>query len=187
MKKTKVLSTIEQVKAYNDPYRMEILLNFYKLNHPATGKEIADIMGEVPSKVHYHIKKMEKAGILGLVNTKEIKGIVAKYYEPTADEFEIKNEYVDETSKKVMYDEVSKTINKIYDTAKYEYLDQLKKNRDKNSKKHGFIEYATEIYLTDEQIDEFREYLNKLSESNKDKSAGKKKYKLFYSMIEFED
>lgn len=187
MKKTKVLSTIEQVKAYNDPYRMEILLNFYKLKHPATGKEIADIMGEVPSKVHYHIKKMEKAGILELADTKEINGIIAKYYQPTAEEFEIKNEYIDENSKKVMLDEVGKAISKIYDTAKFEYLDQLKKNKDSGSKKAGFIEYTGEIYLTDEERDEFRKYLNKFAESNSDKASEKKRHKLFCSMIECDD
>ncbi len=42
-------------------------------------------MGEVPAKVHYHVKKLESAGILKLQHTKEINGIVAKFYQPTVD------------------------------------------------------------------------------------------------------
>ncbi|MGL5244429.1 MAG: ArsR/SmtB family transcription factor, partial [Sarcina sp.] len=79
------LTTLEQIKAYSDPYRLKIITFLRNNREAATVKEIADFFGEVPAKVHYHIKKLEKAGILELVRTKEIKGIIAKYYYLTAE------------------------------------------------------------------------------------------------------
>ncbi|MCM3782825.1 helix-turn-helix domain-containing protein [Neobacillus mesonae] len=77
----KVLTTMEEVKTYSDPYRLKILNVFHRLGKPATVKEVADEIGELPAKVYYHVKKLEKVGLLTLVETREINGIVAKYYE----------------------------------------------------------------------------------------------------------
>lgn len=63
------LTTLEQIKAYSDPYRLKIITYLRNNQESATVKEIADFFGEVPAKVHYHIKKLEKAGILELVKT----------------------------------------------------------------------------------------------------------------------
>ena len=45
---------------------MMIMKQYYKLGKPATVKQIADEMNEVPAKVHYHVKKLESVGILKL-------------------------------------------------------------------------------------------------------------------------
>jgi Predicted transcriptional regulators len=92
MEETKELNTVEEIKVLSDPFRYKILNCFYKVGVPSTVKQIADNLGEVPAKVHYHVKKMEKTGILILTHTKEVNGIVAKYYEPTAKRFEIKDQ-----------------------------------------------------------------------------------------------
>ena len=80
---------MKEIKAFSDPYRMMIMKQYYKLARPATVKQIADEMGEVPAKVHYHVKKLESVGILKLKHTKEINGIIAKFYEPTAQTFKV--------------------------------------------------------------------------------------------------
>jgi len=85
---------MKEIKAFSDPYRMVIMKNYYTLARPATVKQIADEMHEVPAKVHYHVKKLESAGILKLKHTKEINGIVAKFYEPTAQTFKIYNQEI---------------------------------------------------------------------------------------------
>lgn len=56
----KVLSTIEEIKIYSDPYRIQIMNMFNRQGRPSTVKEIADQMGEVPAKVHYHVKSWRK-------------------------------------------------------------------------------------------------------------------------------
>lgn len=91
MKNVKILTTMEEIKSFSDPYRIIIMKQFFKMNKPATVKQVADEMGEVPAKVHYHVKKMVAAGLLRLNHTKEINGILAKYYEPSAKQFKIDN------------------------------------------------------------------------------------------------
>lgn len=59
------------------------------MKKPATVKQIADKLGEVPANIHYHVKKLEKSNIVSLDHTEEIRGIIAKYYKPTAERFEI--------------------------------------------------------------------------------------------------
>jgi len=94
MKNVKILTTLEEIKSFTDPYRIIIMKHYFRLNKPSTVKQIADEMGDVPAKVHYHVKKLEAAGILRLNYTKEINGIVAKYYEPTAKTFKIENKEI---------------------------------------------------------------------------------------------
>lgn len=180
MEKRKTLSTIEEIKAYNDPYRMEILFTLEKIGRPATGKEIADVMNEVPAKVHYHIKKMEKARILEIVQTKEINGIMAKYYQPTAEEFNITNKYMDDASKSMMSNETYKLVGRIFDKAKDEYIDNIEKLTGDNGEE-GTISHG-ELCLTDEQAKELREYIMKIMKENKsEKNAN---YNVFFSIIE---
>lgn len=180
MEKRKTLSTIEEIKAYNDPYRLQILFTFEKLSRPATGKEIADSMNEVPSKVHYHIKKMEKAGILEMVHTKEINGIIAKYYQPTAEEYNITNQYIDEATKSIMSNETYKLIGTIFDSAKDEYIETVQRLRDEKGTEEGSI-HGANLFLTENQAKELEEYVTKIMKENKNDENSN--YSVFFTII----
>lgn len=81
----KVLTEPIQFKAVADPFRIQILELLTR--QPLTAKQVADILGEVPARVHYHIKVLEKAGIVQLVETREKGGVMEKYYRAVADNF----------------------------------------------------------------------------------------------------
>ena len=187
----KTLTTIEEIKAYNEPYRMKILLTLLKLERPATGKEIADEMNETPAKVHYHIKKMEKAGILELVDTKEINGIVAKYYEPTAKEFNIENKYLDDSSRKVMSDETCKMVCGIFDMAKDNYINNVHKITEANNGKaekdketgKGQFSYS-EIYLNAKEHEEIEKLIYDFAKKHDKKGNGTKKYNMLFTIMQ---
>lgn len=181
MEKEKVLTTLDQIRVYSDPYRIEILFTFQKFNRPATCKEIADSMGEVPAKVHYHIKKMEKAGVLNLVYTKNINGIVAKYYEPAAEGFEIKQNFKDNDVINTMVGETYlNTISQIFDKAKFDFLNTLQKDAENHHKGKGVLQYS-DVFLTDDEAEELHKYIDKII---KEREHGKNKnYRVFFSMI----
>ena len=86
---TKILSSLEEFKAISDPYRMQIIELLSEASEPMTVSEVAAKLGDVPAKTHYHMKKLEKAGIVSIVQTREVNGILAKYYRPTADSFQV--------------------------------------------------------------------------------------------------
>jgi predicted transcriptional regulator len=89
MKKEKMLSTLDEIKTISDPFRLKILFLFDEDNTPMTVKQMAVKLEEVPSKVHYHVKELERIGVLEIVKTKEKSGIVEKFYLPTADTFKV--------------------------------------------------------------------------------------------------
>lgn len=91
MRKVKRLTTPKEIRVYSNPFRFKILELFYIDKKALTVKQMADILKEVPSKVHYHVKELEKIDVMEIVETKERSGIVEKFYLPTAEEFAIDN------------------------------------------------------------------------------------------------
>lgn len=193
LQNVKYLTTLEEAKALSDPYRYKILSYFSKMNGPATVKQVADAMGEVPSKVYYHVKKLEKIGILQLIRTEEINGIVAKYYEPTAEDFEIKlsDDYMklEENNSKLMMTEVQKMFSKLYDISKEEVINHLGELSKENKKGKATL-YMENLYITDEEAEEFSNYVSKFINDHKTKIKGNdniKKYHAFFSFMKVLD
>ena len=150
------LTTLEQIKAYSDPYRLKIITYLRNNQESATVKEIADFFGEVPAKVHYHIKKLEKAGILELVKTKEIKGIIAKYYYLTAESFNIEGNQIKKEAKQVYKSQILNILSEYYDSSE----DSI-----------GF-NYKN-IYLNEEEFKEVNRQMRELVKKYERKEEGK--------------
>lgn len=190
MKKHKTLTTPEQIKAFSDPYRLQILFNYKSINRPATVKEIADKMGETPAKVHYHVKKMLEAGILVLSHTKEIKGIIAKYYQLTAEKFSLKYDDSNPQIAELVKSELQRAISSIYDQSKKEVLDEVNRAIELHDK-HDDVDDVNDIddlnimlsniYLSNEEVNELKKLIEKFSEKNKNKKnkEGLKKFHFF--------
>ncbi len=57
--------------------------------HPMTVTQLGEIMGMAPAKVHYHVRELERVGLLQLVETREKGGILEKYYQPIAKDISV--------------------------------------------------------------------------------------------------
>jgi len=156
----KVLSTIEEIKIYSDPYRIQIMNMFNRQGRPSTVKEIADQMGEVPAKVHYHVKKLEKIGLLTIVSTREINGIIAKYYEPYSGEIHLRHEDEDNENsplKQVFRSETLKLLNEMFEQSRQRFMHQAE-NEDRM-----FLSDIT-LYATRDEVEELYKNIIKLCE-----------------------
>lgn len=188
MEKVKILSTVKEIKAISDPYRIEIMNVFYTLNRPVNVKEIADSLGEVPAKVHYHVKKLEDAGILELVSTKEINGIVSKYYEPVAQGFNIKREHVDPAMRNAVINQAQEMVSAIYDRSKRIYIDCMEKfnaadDTDGAAARTNSL-HAADICLPREKAEELHKYIKGFIEKyEKEGSEEGDTYHIFFTMI----
>ena len=81
------IENIEQLRAIADMLRLRI---FDMLQHkPMTVTQLGDELGEAPAKVHYHVRELEKVGLLRLVEKREKGGILEKYYQPIAREISV--------------------------------------------------------------------------------------------------
>ncbi|QOR36125.1 helix-turn-helix transcriptional regulator [Clostridium sp. 'deep sea'] len=175
MKEVQSLTTVEEIRAFVDPFRLDILRTYYNLGKPATVKQIADEMNEVPSKIHYHVKKLEKVNILKLHHTEEIKGIIAKYYLPTAKSYETKKK--DDNDPELFLSEAQQMVENVMDTYKKKIFDIIKD-------KYVRICYQN-LYLTDDELEEFTVMVESFIDSHNTKrdKANIKKHPVFFSII----
>lgn len=82
-----VVSTIAQVKALTHPLRQRILERFAV--NARTTKQVADELGEKPTRLYHHVSALERAGLIRLVETRPKRGTTEKYYAAVAERFEI--------------------------------------------------------------------------------------------------
>jgi leucyl aminopeptidase (aminopeptidase T) len=74
-----------QIKALANPERVRILTLL--VERSGTAKQVADWIGGTRGRVHYHIKELEKAGLVSIVRTVEAGGVTEKYYRAVARNF----------------------------------------------------------------------------------------------------
>jgi len=150
MQKEKVLSTLEEIKVISDPFRFKILVLFNKESGSLTVKQMAVKLREVPSKVHYHVKELERIGVLEIVETKEKGGIIEKFYLPTAEMFKVKkNIGILEEGE---YEQAGENLISIM----HEDFMESMKNKVKGDKKQ--LNYGL-TYLTDEEVEQLGELI----------------------------
>jgi hypothetical protein len=178
-KNTRIISTSEEFKIFSDPYRMEIINTYRSKDRALTATECANLMGEIPSKVHYHIKKLLKIDILTLDHVKVINGINARYYKLPKANFLIRLE--DEKQQK-MYSSLNKVesvaVNMI-DTFKSNYIKTAQKAIDDKITDETEVGNVgtTRLYLSKDDYKKLINDIEKLLEKyTLDDDESKKKY-----------
>lgn len=61
------------------PLRLSIMETF--AGAPRTTKQVAEILGQPPTRLYYHVAALERAGLLRLKETKKNRGTVEKWFE----------------------------------------------------------------------------------------------------------
>ncbi|MFD1738934.1 helix-turn-helix domain-containing protein [Bacillus salitolerans] len=72
------LSDMEIAKMLMDERKRNIMI--IAKDNPVTVSEIAEKLGEKPSRLYYHVNKLEEAGLLELVETRQQGNLIEKYY-----------------------------------------------------------------------------------------------------------
>lgn len=74
--------SVEQAKLLGSAQRVKIIGTI--VDDAKTAKQVADELGESPGSIHYHIQKLYDGGLIDLVETRTVGGIVEKYYKSKA-------------------------------------------------------------------------------------------------------
>ncbi len=180
MIKEKVLSSLEEIKVISDPFRLKILFLFDEETIPLTVKQMAVKLGEVASKVHYHVKELERIGVLEIVETREKAGILEKFYLNTAEIFRVE--------RNINGTEAEQEEHLLVGANMFQTIQQdfLKSNRLKGPEDKGSLHYGL-YYLTPE---ERKELDNHILEFLKDKNPreGALPYRFAYTLFrKFQD
>lgn len=77
-----VVNDLDTLKVLADPLRIRIIE--LVTHEPRTVKQVAAVLELPPTKLYYHIKLLEEHGLIRVVDTRIVSGIVEKQYQATA-------------------------------------------------------------------------------------------------------
>lgn len=75
------IENTEQALPLLKPLRAEIL---QQLAEPRTCPELAEVFDTTPQKIYYHIKELEKAGLVEKISEARVRGVVEGHYQAKA-------------------------------------------------------------------------------------------------------
>ncbi|HDR7659088.1 MULTISPECIES: ArsR/SmtB family transcription factor [Bacillus cereus group] len=82
MKEVYMIDNLEQLKSISDPLRVKII-HLIGIK-PLTSQMLSDEL-EIPrSKIHYHLKELEKNGLIEVVRTEQVRNFIQMFYQPIA-------------------------------------------------------------------------------------------------------
>ncbi len=78
------LKDLEQVRVLSHPLRVRILESLFT---ERTTKQVAELLGEKPTRLYHHVAALERVGLVRLIRTRRNRGAVEKYYRAVARAF----------------------------------------------------------------------------------------------------
>lgn len=81
MKEVQSIDTLERAQALLHPLRVRLLA---LAAEPVSAVELARELGETPQKINYHLKELEKAGLLKKVREEKVRNLTKAYYQVQA-------------------------------------------------------------------------------------------------------
>lgn len=177
------ISDIEQVKALSHPLRMRII-EVLAASDPMTTKQVADTLGEKPTRLYHHVDKLLRVGLIRLTHTKQNRGTTEKYYEAIAKQFRAGADLFADDNPSEQKNALRPMIHTIFDNTTSELLRLVDEIGDEESIEDvGLLSYI-EMHLEQEQIDVVQEklkdilsYLESLEDPESDRE-GLRKYRL---------
>jgi putative molybdopterin biosynthesis protein len=82
LKQFEIITSFEQIKLLSDTRRLAILRKL--MASPATLTQLGEALGEHPAWIRHHVKQLEQAGLVELVETRITSGVVEKFYRSRA-------------------------------------------------------------------------------------------------------
>jgi DNA-binding transcriptional ArsR family regulator len=79
------LANLEQMKVLADPRRIRILELL--CGEERTTKQVAEILGEPPTRLYHHVAALARVGLIRLARTRQSRGALEKYYVAVAKAF----------------------------------------------------------------------------------------------------
>jgi len=121
------ISDLEQVRVLADPFRLKLLGAFG--GRPTTTKQVAQQLGEKPTKLYHHVEALKRVGLLALKETRPNRGTLEKYYQAVATRFQIGGAlFAMGKTAEPMADETAAMLLSILDTTRAELAGALNRS-----------------------------------------------------------
>lgn len=96
LSETHEIEDLDTLRVLADPLRVHIVEIL--VPEPLPVKQIAQRLGLSPSKLYYHVNQLEEHGLIQVVDTRMVSGIVEKHYRAVAKHFKVKHELMSTAS-----------------------------------------------------------------------------------------
>jgi hypothetical protein len=167
------ITDLGQVRVLADPFRLRLLGAFGP--GPRTTKQVAQQLGEKPTKLYHHVEALERVGLLALKETRPNRGTLEKYYQAVASRFRIGAALFStgETASP-MAGETAAILMSILDTTRAELTDVLNRSADGSENCLASSAMVARMLLRGEpeRIDQFRSRLLALLDEFKAETSG---------------
>jgi DNA-binding transcriptional ArsR family regulator len=164
-KEAYTLKTLDQMKVLADPLRIRVL---EALCQERTTKQVAELLGEKPTKLYHHVEALEKVGLIALSRTRQNRGTVEKYYLAVARTFRADSRVFQPKRKggSEKSASIQQMISNIFDTTSSEIASLLDPAQGAMNamKEEGIVSFL-EIRASEAQLNEIRRKLNEAIQS----------------------
>jgi len=83
--KTHIIKDIKQAALLTDSFKVDLLKQF--VGQARTTKQVADLMGLKAPRLYRHVHALSEGGLIHLVEERQKRGTVERYYQAVADAF----------------------------------------------------------------------------------------------------
>jgi DNA-binding transcriptional ArsR family regulator len=153
------IENIEQLRAIADVLRLRIIDVLLKRSMTVT--QLGEALGLAPAKVHYHVRELERVGLLRLVETREKGGILEKYYQPIARDISVGHALLSASS-----DEAVATISTWFGQVKDDFLRAFRHELElKGEKRENILPLGlgfSRLYITPAELRDLFKQINEL-------------------------
>lgn len=153
--------SLEQVRALADELRVRIFSLLAQ--EPLTVTQVGKALDIAPAKIHYHVRELERVGLVRQVFTREKSGILEKYYRAVAKDISVSRSLVTSAPR----DELVAAANAFAQSAVSGYLralGRLVQLPDEEFQQHPFSISNATLWLTRDELDQLGAELQTLFE-----------------------
>jgi predicted transcriptional regulator len=164
------ITSLEMLKVLTDPFRIQIIES---LGQPQTVKTVAQQLGVTPTKLYYHINMLEQHGLIRVVSTRIVSGILERSYQITANSFEVASSFA---SPNATLEDALGFMTSVLDAGKLEMRraynsGQFEMPSSPSEAKQAMLLTRTILSLTEARAKKFRELMSKLLEKFSDEQS----------------
>jgi DNA-binding transcriptional ArsR family regulator len=151
------LETLEQVRALTDPLRLRIAETL--TDTPMTVTQLGQQFGTAPARIYYHLRELERVGLVELVETREKGGILEKYYQTVA-----RNLIASASLKRtISSDDMIATLSQLLQQASLHFLKAAVLSQQEPEHGRKSVQLITKTHwLTDEQFQSLMDQISAL-------------------------
>jgi hypothetical protein len=176
------INDLETLKVVTDPFRMRVLETM--MEGPITVKQVAERLATPATKLYYHVNLLEKHGLIVVVDTQVVSGIIEKHYQAAAGSFQIDRSLL--AFEASIGEGGHGVIEMMLDPVREEIRSGLRSGLIKSSPDASVYERLsmsrTRVMLTPEQAEDFNARINAILDDlramNNDDLTGKQAYAL---------